>query len=144
MVGPIDDHDTQLQLESFNDRGKMVLKIGGWAFSFEQVRTWLEKQGQQYQHLQDEYLSGDLNFWFKERNIDYMWAIPTDYPRGSCQPVIVLARRQREDPKSTVVHFSRFMELDADRDVKKQVMEESGLNDEDLPWITIADPYFKC
>ncbi|KAG2130257.1 hypothetical protein DEU56DRAFT_740764 [Suillus clintonianus] len=73
-----------------------------------------------------------------------MRAVPTDYPRGSCQPVIILARTQREDPESTVVHFSRFMELDADRDVKKQVMEESGLNDEDLPWVTIADPYFMC
>ncbi|KAG1815053.1 uncharacterized protein BJ212DRAFT_1273360 [Suillus subaureus] len=59
------------------------------------------------------------------------------------QPVIVLARRRREDPKSTVSHFYRVRELDADREVKKRVLEESGLNDEDLPWVTVVDPFFE-
>ncbi|KAG1779335.1 hypothetical protein EV702DRAFT_96506 [Suillus placidus] len=122
----------------------MVFKIAGWVFSFEQVRAWLEKQGQQHQHLPDEFLATDLNYWFKERNIDYLWAVGTDYPRGSLQPVIVLVRRRREDPKSTVFRFYCVRELDADREVKKQVLEESGLNDEDLPWVTVADPFFRC
>ncbi|KAG2039173.1 hypothetical protein BDR03DRAFT_952096, partial [Suillus americanus] len=93
----------------------MVFKIAGWVFSFEQVRTWLEKQGQQHQHLPDEFLATDLNYWFKERNIDYLWAVGTDYPRGSLQPVIALVRRRREDPKSTVFRFYHVRELDADR-----------------------------
>jgi len=122
----------------------MVFKIAGWVFSFEQVRTWLEKQGQKHQHLPDEFLATDLNYWFKERDIDYLWAVGTDYPRGSLQPVIVLVRRRREDPKSTVFRFYHVRELDADREVKKQVLEESGLNDEDLPWVTVADPFFRC
>ncbi|KAG0699813.1 hypothetical protein DFH29DRAFT_31382 [Suillus ampliporus] len=122
----------------------MVFKIAGWVFSFEQVLTWLEKQGQKHQHLENDSLAIDLNYWFKERNIDYLWAVCTDYPHGSMQPVIVLVRRRREDPKSTVSHYYRVRELDADREVKKQVLAESGLNDEDLPWVTVADPFFQC
>ncbi|KAG1863028.1 hypothetical protein F4604DRAFT_1718125 [Suillus subluteus] len=122
---------------------RMVLKIAGWVFSFEQVRAWLKKQDNPYQHSPDEFLATELNFWFKERNIDYLWAVGTDYPRGSMQPVVVLARRRREDPKSTVSHFYRVRELDADREVKKHLLEESGLNDEDLPWVTVVDPFFE-
>jgi hypothetical protein len=57
------------------------------------------------------------------------------------QPIVVLARRHGEDPKSTVSRFCRVRELDADREVKKQVSEERGLNDEDLPWVTVAHPF---
>lgn len=60
------------------------------------------------------------------------------------QPIVVLVRRRGEDPKSTVSRFYRVRELDADREVKKQVSEESGLNDEDLPWVTVAHPFFEC
>ncbi|KAG2120440.1 uncharacterized protein F5147DRAFT_646948 [Suillus discolor] len=107
----------------------MVLKIAGWVFSFEQARAWLKKQDHPYQHSPDEFLATELNFWFREKN--------------RLSPVIVLARRRREDPKSTVSRFYRVRELDADREVKKQVLEESGLNDEDLPWVTVADPFFE-
>ncbi|KAG2107335.1 hypothetical protein BD769DRAFT_1366315, partial [Suillus cothurnatus] len=62
-----------------------------------------------------------LNYWFKERNIDHLWAVDTDYPRWSLQTVIVLGRRRKEDPKSTVTRFYHVRELDADRGVKKQV-----------------------
>ncbi|KAG2367185.1 hypothetical protein BDR07DRAFT_1373011 [Suillus spraguei] len=56
----------------------MVFKIAGWVFSFEQVRAWLEKQGQQHQHLPDEFLATNVNYWFKEINIDYLWAVGTN------------------------------------------------------------------
>ncbi|OJA21326.1 hypothetical protein AZE42_13208 [Rhizopogon vesiculosus] len=120
----------------------MVFKIAGWVLRFEQVRTWLGKQGRKHDHLENDDLMIDLNRWFEERGIDYLWAVCTDYPRG-VQSVIVLARRQREDHKSTVSHCYRVRETDTDRDVKKQVLEESGLADEDLPWVTIADPFFQ-
>jgi hypothetical protein len=120
----------------------MVFKVAGWIISFEQVRTWFDRQGFKHDHFGDEFVGVTLNDWFKERNIDYLWAIVTDLPRGSAQPVIVLVRRRREDPKSTVSYYYRVRELDADREVKKQVMEETGLNDEDLPWVTIPDPFF--
>jgi DNA-directed RNA polymerase subunit H (RpoH/RPB5) len=42
-----------------------------------------------------------------------------------------------------VFRFYHVRELDADREVKKQVLEESGLKDEDLPWVTVADPFFR-
>ncbi|KAG1863047.1 hypothetical protein F4604DRAFT_1657379 [Suillus subluteus] len=120
----------------------MVFKVAGWIISFEQARTWFDRQGYKNDHFGDELVGITLNRWFKERHIEYLWAIVTDYPRGSLQPVIVLVRRHREDPKSTVSYYYRVRELDADREVKKQVMEETGLNDEDLPWVTIADPFF--
>ena len=34
-------------------------------------------------------------------------------------------------------------EVDADREVKKQVLEETGLTDEDMPWVTVVDPFFQ-
>ena len=69
----------------------MVFKIAGWVLSFEQVRNWLEKQGRKHEYLNDDYLGVELNHWFKERNINYLLAFGTDYPRGSMQPVIILA-----------------------------------------------------
>lgn len=123
----------------------MVFKIAGWVLSFEQVRIWLEKQGHDHKELEDEFLMVELNHWFEKRGIDqYLWAVCTDYPRGSKQPVIVLARRRREDPKSMVSYYYRVRETDTDRQVKKQVLEESGLVDENLPWVTVADPLFQC
>jgi hypothetical protein len=119
----------------------MVFKIAGYVLSFQQVRTWLDKQGRKHDHLENDDLMIDLNHWFEEREITYLWAVCTDYPLGKA--VIVLARRQREDHKSTVSYCYRVRETDTDRDVKKQVLEESGLADEDLPWVTIADPFFQ-
>jgi DNA-directed RNA polymerase subunit H (RpoH/RPB5) len=31
--------------------------------------------------------------------------------------------------------------MDTDREVKKQLLEESGLADKDLPWVTIVDSF---
>jgi hypothetical protein len=122
----------------------MVFKIAGWVLSFEQVRTWLEKQGHKHHHLPDDSLMTELNDWFEERNMDqFLWAVCTDYPRGSMKAVMVLVRRHREDPKSTVSYYYRVRETDTDPQVKKQVLEESGLADEDLPWVTVADPFFQ-
>ncbi|KAG1795410.1 uncharacterized protein HD556DRAFT_1365284 [Suillus plorans] len=120
----------------------MVFKIAGWIISFEQARTWFDGQEYKHDHFGDDFVGIALNRWFEERDIDYLWAVVTDYPRGSRHAVIVLVRRRREDPKSTVSHYYRVRELDADREVKKQVMEETGLSDEDLPWVTVVDPFF--
>jgi hypothetical protein len=115
----------------------MVFKIAGWVLSFEQVRTWLKKPGQKYEHSQDEFLAIDLNHWFKERDIDnYQWATCTDYPRGSEHAVIMLVRRRYYN---TIMSGRR-----ADRDLKKQVLEESGLSDKDLPWVTNRTRFFQA
>ncbi|GBE82898.1 hypothetical protein SCP_0412850 [Sparassis crispa] len=120
----------------------MVLRIGGWMFTYDQVRTWLERGGRKYEILEYYELSGALKEWFEERQIRYMAPIPTDYPRGSKQPVILLTTRYYVDPAATVMHYTRFVERAVDRKVKRQVLEETGFKDDDLRWVTVIDPYF--
>ncbi|GBE82893.1 hypothetical protein SCP_0412800 [Sparassis crispa] len=120
----------------------MVLRIAGWVFTHDQVRKWLERGGREYKTLEYYELTGALKEWFEERQIRYMAPIPTDYPHGSKQPIILLTTRFHEDPASTVAHYTRFRERDVDRKVKRQVLEETGLKDDDLRWVTVVDPYF--
>ncbi|OJA20188.1 hypothetical protein AZE42_04613 [Rhizopogon vesiculosus] len=139
-------YQNKIQVETFQHSFlisiAMVFKIAGYVLSFDQVRTWLEKQGREHGHLEDVDMMTYLNRWFEEKKIyQYFRAICTDYPLG--EAVIVLARRLKEDPKSTVSYCYRVRETQIDRDLKKQVLEESGLADEVLPWVTIADPFFQ-
>ncbi|KAL6308552.1 hypothetical protein BKA93DRAFT_763089, partial [Sparassis latifolia] len=121
----------------------MVLRIGGWVLTFDQVRTWLELGGQDTKNLELYELSGALEDWFKKRKIDDMLPIPTDYPHGSKQPVVMLVTRYHPDPAATVARYTRFVERDVDREVKRRVLEETGFKDDDLRWVTVADPYFQ-
>jgi len=73
----------------------MVFKIAGWILFFEQVRTWLDRQGRKHDHLEDSNLMIDLNRWFEERGIYYLWAVCTNYPRG--EAVVVLEGRSQVD-----------------------------------------------
>ncbi|KAL6308551.1 hypothetical protein BKA93DRAFT_925767 [Sparassis latifolia] len=104
----------------------MVLRIGGWMFTYDQVRKWLQCGGREYKTLEYYELSGALKEWFEERQIRHMAPIPTDYPRGSKQPIILLTTRYYEDPAATVMHYTRFVERAVDRKVKRQVLEQTG------------------
>ncbi|KAG2058226.1 hypothetical protein BDR06DRAFT_950668 [Suillus hirtellus] len=107
----------------------MVFKIAGWVFSFEQVRTQLEKQGQQHQLLPDEFLATDLNYWLKER-----LSVGRRYRLSSSELAADhhIGSKAQRGSQVEGVSFYRFRELNADREVKKQVLKESGLNDEYL------------
>ncbi|GBE82902.1 hypothetical protein SCP_0412890 [Sparassis crispa] len=121
----------------------MVLRIAGWVLTHDEVRTWLELGGQDTKNLELYELSGALKDWFEEREIDDMLPIPTDYLHGSKQPVIILATRYHQDPTATVARYTRFVERNVDREVKRRVLEETGFKDDDLRWVTVADPYFQ-
>ncbi|KAL6308549.1 hypothetical protein BKA93DRAFT_518936 [Sparassis latifolia] len=121
----------------------MVLRIGGWVLTYDQVRTWLELGEQDSKNLEFYELSGALKDWFRERQIEDMVPIPTDYPHGTKQPVIILATRYYQDPAATVTHYTLFAERDFEREVKRRVLEETGFKDDDLRWVTVIDPYFQ-
>ncbi|GBE82901.1 hypothetical protein SCP_0412880 [Sparassis crispa] len=121
----------------------MVLRIGGWVLTYDQVRTWLEVGGRDSKNLEFYELSGALKDWFRERQIEDMVPIPTDYPHGTKQPVIILATRYYQDPAATVTHYTLFAERDFEREVKRRVLEETGFKDDDLRWVTVIDPYFQ-
>ncbi|KAL6308594.1 hypothetical protein BKA93DRAFT_521053 [Sparassis latifolia] len=121
----------------------MVLRIAGWVLTFDQVRTWLELGRRDCKNLEPYELSGALDDWLLERKIEDMTPIPTDYPHGSKQPVIILTTRYYQDPTATVAHWKRFMERDVDREIKRRVLEETEFKDDDLRWVTVVDPFFQ-
>ncbi|KAL6308553.1 hypothetical protein BKA93DRAFT_866543 [Sparassis latifolia] len=121
----------------------MVLRIGGWVLTYHQVRTWLELGGQDTKNLKLYELSGALEDWFKERQIEDMTPIPTDYPHGTKKPVVILATRYYQDPAATVTHYTLFVERDFEREVKRRVLDETGFKDDDLRWVTVIDPFFQ-
>ncbi|GBE82903.1 hypothetical protein BKA93DRAFT_877266 [Sparassis latifolia] len=121
----------------------MVLRIAGWVLTHDQVRTWLELGGRDCKNLELYELSGALKDWFEERHIGNMAPIPTDYPHGSKQPVIILTTRYYQDPAATVAHWKRFKERNVDRAIKRRVIKETGFKDDDLRWVTVVDPYFQ-
>ncbi|KAG2130884.1 hypothetical protein DEU56DRAFT_462638 [Suillus clintonianus] len=121
----------------------MVYKIGGYVFTVEFAHLWMKKMGVDYDLLDDTGMSGELNRWFARREMTGVWAFPTCYPPKSRKLVIVIARKFREDPYSTPFRYSVYEEEPGDYEWKKRMMEESGLTDEQIPWATIADPFFE-
>ncbi|GBE82896.1 hypothetical protein SCP_0412830 [Sparassis crispa] len=106
----------------------MVLRIGGWVLTYRQVRTWLELGGQDTKNLKPYELSGALDDWFKERKIEDMTPIPTDYPHGTKKPVVILATRYYQDPAATVTHYTLFVEKGdkTDRDTAVEKEDKGG------------------
>ncbi|KAG1849184.1 hypothetical protein DFJ58DRAFT_685616 [Suillus subalutaceus] len=99
--------------------------------------------GVEHEHLAESSLCTALRQWFVERGINNVVPVPTGYPGRCGKHVVVMVRREREDPHSTPFNFSVFPEETRDRQWKEQIMAESGLTDEQIPWATIADPYFQ-
>ncbi|KAG1747765.1 uncharacterized protein EDB91DRAFT_1079489 [Suillus paluster] len=87
--------------------------------------------------------SGAPDEWFDKRGMMDLWAVPTYYLVGFWIHVIIITRRQRENPDSTVTNYSGFDEEPADHTVKEKIMAGSGSTDEEIPWITVVDPFFR-
>ncbi|KAG2365494.1 hypothetical protein BDR07DRAFT_1398735 [Suillus spraguei] len=121
----------------------MVYKIGGYIFTIDLVRVWLQKMGVKHEDIENTGICTALRHWFDERGITNVMPVPTAYPPGSRKHVVVMARTEREDPYSTPSRYSIFPEEPSDREWKEQVMKESGLTDEQIPWGTVADPWFQ-
>ncbi|KAL6306963.1 hypothetical protein BKA93DRAFT_823787 [Sparassis latifolia] len=113
-------------------------ECGNW----DRVRAWLKKGGRKYEGLERYELSEELDHWFTERQLDKrLDPIPTDYPHGSGQPAIVLTVIYVEDRHATFRTYKRFREDEKYLALKQEIMEETGLKNEDLPWVTVPDPF---
>ncbi|RDB17614.1 hypothetical protein Hypma_001106 [Hypsizygus marmoreus] len=121
----------------------MVMKSAGWQLTYKQARQWLKSHSLDPEDMDEPELPDAVGKMLTGIGIPNTTVdpIPVDYPRRGDVAIIILCRISKEDMRSTVPYYTKIREEDADREVKKRILEHSGFKDEDLPWVTAVDPF---
>ncbi|KIJ29163.1 hypothetical protein M422DRAFT_784394 [Sphaerobolus stellatus SS14] len=127
----------------------MVLKVGGWVVTVPHIQAWLRKATPpdwENRDLMESPEADDVCFallkWVEEG---------TSVLKDQCEILCLPSGKQSivayiyrhygdDDPTENSVQFKPVVETLQDKDIKKKLLAESGLNDEDLPWMTILRP----
>jgi hypothetical protein len=130
-------------------------KLAGYKMTYEKILEIVDKHGIKTIDGK-KVLEDDVLFYFKEmlkghellgKNMLFGETIPTDYPRGSKNGVVILSRVYKLDYKSTLSHVLHVRETEEDMAAKAAFIQrygEYGVKDEDLTWVTVLDPFFRA
>ena len=133
----------------------MVDKLAGYMMTCEKILEILDKNG--IKNFEGNQVKEDDNFvWHFDdmlrdhglfgENMHIQETMPTEYPRGSDNVVIILQRSYVMDHYSTVRRFDQVQEKEEDMAAKAAFIQRygnCGVRDEDLIWVTVVDPFYK-
>jgi hypothetical protein len=134
----------------------MIDKLAGYKMTYEKILEILDKNGIKTIHGKKVTEEDDFLFYFDEmlnnhellgENMPFGETIPTDYPRGSENGIVILSRVYKWDHKSTLSHVLRVREKEEDMAAKAAFIQrygEYGVQSEDLTWVTVVDPWFRA
>ena len=134
----------------------MVDKLAGYKMTYEKILEILDKKGIRTFDTCEKITKEDHFLFYFDRmlkehgllgeNMHFGETIPTDHPRGSENAVIILSRLYIWDGRSTAWRICRVREKEEDKAAKVAFIQqygEYGVQDEDLTWVTVGDPYFR-
>ncbi|KIJ24636.1 hypothetical protein M422DRAFT_274541 [Sphaerobolus stellatus SS14] len=126
----------------------MVYKTGGWYLTIPKAQEWLLKattpdwecrslaESQEHDEIWHALL-----VWVNENSVLKGKGEALFLPLAEGGIAAYIYRRYGEDdPKETAKSFKPVPETQEDKDLKKLVLQESGLDDKDLVWVTILRP----
>ncbi|KIJ38542.1 hypothetical protein M422DRAFT_781446 [Sphaerobolus stellatus SS14] len=126
----------------------MVYKTGGWYLTIPKAQQWLLKAttpnwecrslAESQEH--DEIWHA-LHVWVDESSVLTGKGEALFLPLAKGGIAVYIYRRSGvDDPKETAESYKPVPETQEDKDLKKLVLEESGLDDKDLAWVTVLRP----
>ena len=117
-----------------------MLIIGGYLLTYDQLYQLGLRRGLIIKDGDAHILNND----FLQKGIEFIYAWPVSYPRGTPTtegvPGILICTRRRDDYLERLADCKPFEENEDDLKVKKWVGNH-GLKD--IPFVTVPDPLFK-
>ncbi|KIJ32389.1 hypothetical protein M422DRAFT_265717 [Sphaerobolus stellatus SS14] len=126
FVRPITQNTPNQLISSAIQPTIMVYKTGGWYLTIPKAQEWL---------LKATTPDWECRSLAESQEHDEIW-----HALLGGIAAYIYRRYGEDDPKETAKSFKPVPETQEDKDLKKLVLQESGLDDKDLVWVTIVRP----